>query len=152
MMDRFVVGFIRASLVWLGVGVLLGLLMTVWSPAVAYRPAHMHANLLGFVSMMIFGVAYHVIPRFTGRPLHSRTLPMLHLWVANAGLALLVVAWMTRLAAPWLAPVALPVGAVLSASGAGVFIYNLWRTLDGAAAPRPAPQPAIRPPVAAGRS
>jgi len=151
MMDRFVVGFIRASLVWLGVGVLLGLLMTVWAPAIAYRPAHMHANLLGFVSMMIFGVAYHVIPRFSGRPLHSRTLPMLHLWLANAGLAVLVVAWMTRVALPWLAPVALPVGAVLSATGASMFIYNLWRTLDGAAAPRPTPQPVIRPPVAAGR-
>jgi cbb3-type cytochrome oxidase subunit 1 len=74
-MDTFVRKFIRASVLWLVAGVVLGVVMT-WLPGgmVYYRAAHMHANLLGFVSMMIFGVAYHVIPRFAGRPLHVRAL------------------------------------------------------------------------------
>ncbi|HUF49370.1 MAG TPA: hypothetical protein VMN60_00965, partial [Longimicrobiales bacterium] len=71
-MEPFVRRFIRSSLVWLGAGVLLGLWLSVDPAAVIYRPAHMHANLLGFVSMMIFGVAYHVLPRFTGNALRSR--------------------------------------------------------------------------------
>ena len=71
-MEPFVRNFIRASLVWLGLGVSLGVAMVIVPQyALVYRPAHMHANLLGFVSMMIFGVAYHVLPRFVGRPLHS---------------------------------------------------------------------------------
>jgi cbb3-type cytochrome oxidase subunit 1 len=45
---------------------------------------------LGFVTMMIFGVAYHVIPRFTGHPLHSRRLAGMQWWLANIGLALFV--------------------------------------------------------------
>ena len=89
-MDVYVRNFIRASLFWLGAGVLLGVWMALTSRAIIYRPAHVHANLLGFVSMMIFGVAYHVIPRFTGNPLRSRSFATAHFWFANVGLALLV--------------------------------------------------------------
>lgn len=131
MMEPFVRGFIKASLAWLGVGVLIGLSMAFWpAEALAYRPAHMHANLLGFVSMMIFGVAYHVIPRFTGNPLHDRRLAMIHFWVANVGLLLLVAGWILQVVRPPLAGPALHSGAVLSAIGAFAFIFNLWRTLE----------------------
>lgn len=130
-MEPHVTRFIRSSLIWLGVGVSIGLAMALHpAGALVYRPAHTHANLLGFVSMMIFGVAYHVLPRFRGAPLHNRRLAEVHLIVANAGLVLLV--------GGWLLPGALglkflvPAGGLISALGAGFFIYNIWRTLDGA--------------------
>jgi cytochrome c oxidase cbb3-type subunit 1 len=130
-MDWFVRGFVRASLVWLGVGVILGLSMALWPDrALVYRPAHMHANLLGFVSMMIFGVAYHVMPRFSGHALHSRHLAAIHLWLANVGLALLVSGWILRPSAATSGILAVQGGAVVSTAGAFLFIYNLWRTLD----------------------
>ena len=130
-MDTFVRGFIRASLLWLGVGVLIGVSMAFWpGQALVYRPAHIHANLLGFVSMMIFGVAYHVIPRFNGRPLHSRPLASVHLWVANAGLACMVGGWILRVWLPRAGAMVLQAGAAASAAGAFLFIYNLWRTMD----------------------
>jgi cbb3-type cytochrome oxidase subunit 1 len=162
-MEAFVRNFIRSSLVWLGVGVLLGVSMAWW-PAnhLIYRPAHAHANLLGFVSMMIFGVAYHVIPRFSGAALRSRTLASLHLWVANLGLAGLVGGWSLR---PWVGGAGttlIHVGAGLSALGSFLFIYNIWRTLGAVPAgmaseqgagragvrarrAEPAPAPAARP-------
>jgi cbb3-type cytochrome oxidase subunit 1 len=147
--ERFVQGFLRSSLVWLGIGVAMGVAMAFWPPAVAFRPAHMHANLLGFVSMMIFGVAYHVVPRFTSAALHSRRTASIHLVVANAGLALQVTGWMLAPYLSWsIAP--LRTGAALSATGALLFIYNIWRTIDAA----PTGQvvglqaPAARPPVA----
>jgi heme/copper-type cytochrome/quinol oxidase subunit 1 len=132
-MEAFVRNFIRSSLVWLGVGVLLGVSMAWW-PAdhLIYRPAHAHANLLGFVSMMIFGVAYHVIPRFSGAALRSRTLAAIHLWLANLGLTGLVVGWSLR---PWAGAAGatlIHVGAGLSAAGTFLFIYNIWRTLGAA--------------------
>jgi cytochrome c oxidase cbb3-type subunit 1 len=129
-METFVRGFIRASLSWLGVGVLIGVSMAFWpGEALVYRPAHVHANLLGFVSMMIFGVAYHVIPRFTGNPLHRRALAVAHLYVANAGLALLVAGWIARVRWSGIGTPMVRAGAALSAVGALLFIYNLWRTL-----------------------
>ena len=142
-MDPFVRRFIRSSLVWLGVGVLIGVGMAVHPAAVAFRPAHMHANLLGFVSMMIFGVAYHVIPRFTGRPLHSPRAASVHLWVANAGLAGMVAGFVLRVHRGELGMPILGAGAVLSATGAMLFIHNIWRTLDA-----PAPRPAVLPTLA----
>ena len=129
-MDPFVRRFIRSSLLWLGVGVLLGLAMALEPRWLAFRPAHMHANLLGFVSMMIFGVAYHVIPRFTGHPLHSPRAAAAHLWVANAGLAGMVGGFVLRVHLAVPGRVLLGVGAMLSAAGAFLFIFNLWRTLD----------------------
>jgi hypothetical protein len=36
--------------------------------------------------MMIVGVAYHVIPRFTGHAPHSRRLAGVQWWLANGGL------------------------------------------------------------------
>jgi cbb3-type cytochrome oxidase subunit 1 len=129
--EPFVRRFLRSSLVWLAVGIVLALVMA-FRPyeAAALRPAHAHANLLGFVSMMIFGVAYHVVPRFTGAPLRSRRLPVVHLWLANAGLTLLVAGWTARVFVPVAGNAAVQAGAVISATGAALFIYNLWRTLD----------------------
>lgn len=133
-MDWFVKAFLKASLAWLAAGVSLGLAMAVHPAWTVYRAAHLHMNLLGFVTMMIFGVAYHVIPRFTGHPLHSRHLATLQWWLANVGLATFVAGfiWLpqTMFATP--ARVIVGIGGILSAAAAYVFVYNIWRTIDGA--------------------
>jgi heme/copper-type cytochrome/quinol oxidase subunit 1 len=140
--EWFVAWFVRASLFWLGVGVLLGIALAFHpGGTLGYVPAHMHANLLGFVSMMIFGVAYHAIPRFAGRPLHRRRLAGVHFWVANTGLLLLFTGFMARLTSPG-AMRLVEAGAVVSALGTALFIYNLWRTLGPITAA--APQPSLR--------
>ena len=132
-MDWFVKVFIKSSLCWLGLGVLLGLTMVAVPSAIIYRPAHVHANLLGFVTMMIFGVAYHVLPRFSGRPLHSSRLAILHLYLANAGVAGMVLGFLLRpnLGSPGTALLA--AGGTASATGAFLFIYNIWQTIDASA-------------------
>lgn len=138
-MDPFVRRFIRSSVIWLGIGVTLGLSMVFWPmQAMAYRAAHMHANLLGFVSMMIFGVAYHVVPRFSGNRLFSPRLAGAHVWIANLGLALMVGGWIARLF--WRVPgeFSLRAGALVSAVGVAFFIVNVWRTL-GAVRRSPSP-------------
>ena len=129
--------FIRSSLIWLVMGVSLGVLMAVRPGAGLYRPAHMHANLLGFVSMMIFGVAYHVIPRFAGAPLQSERLASLHLIVANAGLAGMVGGFLARAHLLAFATPLLACGAFTAATGVLLFVYNIWRTLDRAIVPGP---------------
>lgn len=131
MVDWFVKPFIKAALVWLGLGVSLGVAMAAHPQWIIYRPAHVHMNLLGFVTMMIYGVAYHVVPRFFGHPLHSRKLAGGHWWLSNAGLLCMVDEFMM---APHAATFGVPLlvsGGTLSALGAFAFIYNLWRTIDG---------------------
>lgn len=148
-MEPAVRRFLRASLLWLMVGVALGVAMAVRPEWVGYRPAHLHAMLLGFVTMMIAGVAYHVIPRFVGAPLHASWAPRVHLVVANAGLAAMVAAFVLRVhGVAWSAPL-LGTGAALSATGLVLFAWNLWRTLGRSpmAVPLrapPVPRPAER--------
>ena len=52
----------------LALGVTVGTAMAVHLEWTVYHPVHMHMMLLGFGTMMIYGVAYHVLPRFVGRP------------------------------------------------------------------------------------
>jgi cbb3-type cytochrome oxidase subunit 1 len=129
-MDWFVKAFVKASLVWFGLGATLGVAMAVHPPWSMYRTAHFHLNLLGFVTMMIYGVAYHVMPRFSGNPLRSRRLAVAHWWLSNLGLALLVVGFVLTPHVGRVGRVPLALGGALSAAGAYAFIYNLWRTID----------------------
>ena len=134
-MEWFVKAFVKASVAWLAAGVTLGVAMAAHPAWTVYRPAHAHLNLLGFVTMMIYGVAYHVVPRFSGHPLHSRRLAGWHWWAANAGLLLMVAAFLLRPHAA-VNPLSLPLlvaGGTLSALGAYAFAYGIWRTIDGRA-------------------
>lgn len=144
-MDWFVRAFMKASLTSLGLGVSLGLAIAAHPAWIIYRPAHVHLSLLGFVSMMIYGVAYHVIPRFTGHALHSRAIAAAQWWIAVAGLAGMVVGFLSLPHRPPAGRVILVLGGALSAAGAYLFIYNIWRTIGGVDVPAPARPPAARP-------
>ena len=148
-MDWFVKAFLKSSLVWLGAGVTLGLAIAMHPAWAVYRTAHLHMNLLGFVGMMIFGVAYHVIPRFTGHRLHSHRLAGLQWWIANTGLLVFVAGFVllphTMFGTP--ARFVVAAGGILSAAGAYIFVYNIWRTIDGPV-PARAATPAVPPPAA----
>ena len=132
-MDWFVRRFVKASLAWFGLGITLGVAMAVAPRLVLYRPAHVHMNLLGFVTMMIYGVAYHVIPRFTGHPLHSRRLAGAQWWISNAGLALMVAGFALLPHAGNAGRALLGAGGTMSAAGGFCFIATVWRTIDGPA-------------------
>ncbi len=85
-MERINVWFVRASLIYFLAGTFLGLLLTAHpNLVVRFRLAHVHLNLAGFMTMMIFGVGHHIFPRFSGRPLYSRRLVTATFWLGNAG-------------------------------------------------------------------
>ena len=154
-MEWFVKAFLKASLAWLVAGVTVGVAMGIHPVWTLYHVAHMHIVLLGFVTMMIFGVAYHVIPRFSGHPLHGRRGAVLHWWASNVGLLLMVAGFAgVANAAAWGTPL-VATGGGLSALGAYVFAYLMWRTINGPASMRAAAQRAqdiaIRPRAGARR-
>ena len=129
-MDWFVKAFIRASLAWFTLGITLGLVMAAYPPWVVYRPAHAHMNVVGWITMMVFGVGYQLLPRLFGGALHSRTLAMWHFWIANAGLATMILGFVL---APHIGTRSAPVtaaGGLLFSAGAFLFVFNLWRTFN----------------------
>jgi cytochrome c oxidase cbb3-type subunit 1 len=131
-MEWFIKAFIRSSLLWFAGGVVLGVAMGVYPPWIIYLPAHAHMNVVGFLTMLVFGVGYQLLPRLFGHPLHSPRLAVAHLLCANVGLAGLVFGFVLRphndSAARWV----IASGGSLFTLGAMFWVYNLWRTFDAA--------------------
>lgn len=130
-MDWFVKAFIKASVSWLAFGVTLGVVMAVFPEWGFLRTAHVHINVVGFVGMMIFGVAYHVIPRFAGIPLRSRRTAASHFVIANVGLAVMVAGFALRGMGLPNSGIVLAVGGSLEAIGAYLFAWLMFQTLRG---------------------
>lgn len=75
--------FLKIAAVYITLGVLLGMLMGIIQD---FRLAsvHAHLNLLGWVSMAIFGLIYHFYPHAA-----ETRLAKLHFWLHNIGLPLM---------------------------------------------------------------
>ena len=131
-MEWFIKAFIRASLLWFAAGIALGVAIAVYPQWIIYRPAHAHMVVVGFLTMLVFGVGYQLLPRLFGHPLHSRRLAVAHLFCANVGLAGLVVGFLLQpyggASSRWF----MATGGSVFALGVVFWVYNLWRTFDAA--------------------
>jgi len=127
-MESYARHFVRVSVISLLLGMLLGLTMAIDEDALAYVPMHVHLLLVGFIAMMIFGVGYHIIPRFQGHAIIPWAWATLHFWLALSGLVLMLLGWLLRIhlnRAYWL----LPVGGGLEFLGVIIFLGIMWRGL-----------------------
>jgi cbb3-type cytochrome oxidase subunit 1 len=129
-MDWFVRAFLKGSLVWFSLAVLLAVAMAIVPTLTVYRTAHLHIALLGFVTQMIYGVALHVIPRFFGQPLVYRRMAEVQFWTAQVGLTALAAGFVLRIQGAVGASSLVATGGLLSAIGAACFVINIWRTID----------------------
>jgi hypothetical protein len=84
---------LTTALFWFVAANLAGLLLGLGALPYTWRPAHAHMQLLGFVSLMIYGVAYHALPRFCGVVFRRPGLALLQVGLANLGLLGMVLAW-----------------------------------------------------------
>jgi cytochrome c oxidase cbb3-type subunit 1 len=85
-MDNFVKNFIAMSMVYLFAASVLGVGMLASPKLMVLKFVHSHLMLLGWVSMMIYGVGYHILPRFAGKLIKTPRLCNLQFWLANVGL------------------------------------------------------------------
>jgi cbb3-type cytochrome oxidase subunit 1 len=145
-MEWFIKAFIRASLLWFAAGIVLGIGMTIEPSWLAYRPAHAHMNVAGFLTMLVFGVGYQLLPRLFGHPLYSVRLAVAHLFLANAGLLGMVVGFLSQPHSAAIGHSILVTGGLVYAAGVVCWVWNLWRTFDAADA-RQRNRPAGRPPL-----
>ncbi|MDO8141558.1 MAG: hypothetical protein Q6358_08670 [Candidatus Brocadiales bacterium] len=114
--------FVRASLVYFFIAAILGTIMiSMKSYPAQLLFTHVHLNLLGWMSMMIFGVGYHILPRFSGTPLAYPKLGNLQFYIANIGLVGLVCFRPIH-------PVA-EIFASLQVVSVGLFVFNIWMSM-----------------------
>jgi cbb3-type cytochrome oxidase subunit 1 len=129
-MDKFVKGFIVMSVVYLGISAVLGVIMLGNQNLLAMKFVHSHLNMLGWVSMMIFGVGYHILPRFMGRPLYSNRLAEVQFYLANVSLlAMLVFYTLNVYGANDTFRLLTVVSGAIQAISILLFFYNMLQTL-----------------------
>lgn len=85
-MDSYAKNFIIMSVAYLAIAGFMGVGM-LWSPnLMSLKFVHSHLMLVGWVSMMIYGVGYHILPRFVGKLMKNKGMAELQFWTANIGL------------------------------------------------------------------
>ena len=129
-MDRIVVWYLRMSLIYFTAGAAIGFGMLIWPREFgSFTVVHAHLNLLGFMSMMIYGVGYHILPRFMGRPVYSHRLGNIQVWLANITLMGLSISWILEASQCGIWHIIL----ILFGLGQGIsvflFIFNLWKSM-----------------------
>lgn len=92
-MDKYPRMFIISSVIYLLIGTMMGALMASRALDPFYRFIHIHLNLFGFMAMVVFGVAYHILPRFMGKSIKYPMLVPLHFYTAHLGLIGMMIAY-----------------------------------------------------------
>ncbi len=129
-MDKFVKGFIVMSVVYLGAAAVMGIVMLSNQNVMALKFVHSHLNMLGWVSMMIYGVGYHILPRFMGRALYSNKIGEAQFYLANISLMAMLLFYALNVYNPsdLYRTIAVVSGAV-QALAIFLFLYNMLMTL-----------------------
>jgi hybrid cluster-associated redox disulfide protein len=131
-MDSSVKRFIYAALFYFSVGAVLGFLQAINATWVtSLRFSHVHILLLGFMAMMVYGIGYFILPRFSSTTLLWPGLVNIHFWLANLALIGMVIFKPLALAyypAPMLTGL-FYAAAVAQVIGVFMFVSNLGITL-----------------------
>lgn len=129
-MSKLSLRCVRAAFVFLMFGIALGSSFALdRSLGAQFRPLHAELNLWGWLTLLIYGFAYHMLPRFLGRALRLQQLADVQSWLAIVGTALSSFAWL-GLVYDWPAARGLAVVASLGqASAALMFVWLIGSLL-----------------------
>ena len=126
--------FLKTAIVFLIVGLVLGVWMIVERDLVGRFPspylvsAHTHAILVGFVMMMILGVALWLFPRpAKDDERYAPRLAEASYWLIAAGTAVRIAGelFQPRMDALWVRA-ATVLAATMQAAGIGLFFWTMW--------------------------
>ena len=112
--------FIRIAVVYLVIGASLGLAMGI-SQNFTLVPVHAHVMLLGWASLGIAGVIYHLYPAAA-----ATRLARWHFWLHNLGLPVFMVTLGLLLAGTQAALPAVGFGAIVVVLGLVLFAVNVF--------------------------
>lgn len=113
---------IKFGFLFLAIGIGLGATFALDRAVGArLRPLHAELNLWGWVTLMIYGMGYHMLPRFSGRPLRWPKLARLQSWLAIVGVGLAACGWICLAAALPLDRLLLVTGGILQVIAAACF-------------------------------
>ena len=113
--------FFRVAVLYAVLGMALGIYMAASHDHVQ-RPAHAHLLLLGWVSMVLYGVFYKLFPAA------KTALAGWHWWLANIGLIVMVSGILIIYGgAPERGEIFASTGALINIAGMALFAFNVFR-------------------------
>lgn len=115
--------WLKLAVTYLVVGVAFGLVMGI-THHFEYIPVHAHINLLGWATLGLAGVIYHLFPRAGGH-----WLGLVHFWLHNIGLPVFVIGLFFLQAGHPAAEAVVAVGATVAVLGILFFGANLFANL-----------------------
>ena len=130
-MSSYLKGFIYASLVYLGLAAVFGILVGTVDIGYFGHFAHTHFNLLGFMSMMICGIGYFILPRFNASEIKYPGWIPVHFWLGNISLVGMVFfRGMVISTGSDIYQVLFIIMAAIQVITLFMFILNIWITLS----------------------
>lgn len=131
-MSRLTILFIKSSLIYFALAALVGLDITFMPGHLgSMMPMHAHLMLLGWITMMIYGVAYHILPRFSASPLYSDKLANVQFYLAHIGLIGMAASFAMRSYVN-AGGMLLIVFSIIEAISIILFVFNMLMTLPKA--------------------
>ncbi len=127
--------FLKTSFIYLAIGLLVGTLLagqSVWQVPVFFsglEPVYIHLLTVGWLTLLIFGVAYWMFPKYTMEQPHGNDrLSWTAYFLLNAGLILRVVTEpLLSQTTNFLMALILTISAFCQWLGGLLFIFNLWQ-------------------------
>jgi len=120
---RMALIWIKIAVTYLAIGVVFGLVMGI-THTFQYIPVHAHINLLGWATLALAGVIYHLFPGAGGH-----WLGIAHFWLHNLGLPVFMIGLYAMLAGHAGAMPIVIVGATVAVLGILCFAVNLYMNL-----------------------
>ena len=125
-MPRLSVLFVRCALIYLALGLTLGMLL-LWNKGIPLHPwvwrllpAHMEFLLIGWTVELALGVAFWILPRWQTQRGDTRP-AWAALGLLNVGIWLVVLPGWLPMAANWVT-----VGRILEAAAVAAFAWHAW--------------------------
>ncbi|MEO6396425.1 MAG: hypothetical protein ABIO40_11000 [Devosia sp.] len=113
-----------------GVAVLFVLAGMIWGIQMAISqdhtmaPAHAHNNLIGFVTMAIYGIYYRLVPAAA-----DRRLAVVHFWVALVGAVCFPIGLAMALMGQ--SDILIQIASIVVLLGMAIFVYTVWTNKAG---------------------
>jgi cbb3-type cytochrome oxidase subunit 1 len=111
--------FITIAAIYATLGMTFGIVMGI-SQSFEYAHVHTHINLVGWVTLAMYGLVYRAYPEMAGCRLSA-----IHFWAANAGALIFLPGIFLAIEGQGVAPAI--VGSLLTLAGMIVFLVNFLR-------------------------
>jgi cbb3-type cytochrome oxidase subunit 1 len=120
------VKLIKIASIYFVVGVCFGMFMSI-SHKFEYASVHAHINLVGWVSLALAGLVYHVFPE-AGKSILGK----IHFWLHNIGLPLMMISLFFLVSGNTSAEPFVAVGGTLTALAVLTFMINVLKNVSAA--------------------